>query len=98
MNKVNLLEVYYDVIKNYSELEADNMLVIVNEMPIEVITELDDKVFKKAGYLKAKHRVSLADSIVLAESMIKNGVLVTSDHHEFEPVEQSENISINWFR
>jgi PIN domain nuclease of toxin-antitoxin system len=35
MNKVNLFEVYYDVIKNYNKHEADKMLETVKEMPIE---------------------------------------------------------------
>jgi PIN domain nuclease of toxin-antitoxin system len=51
MNKINLLEVYYDVIKNYNEQEADKMLETVKEMPVEIIKELEDAVLKKAGYL-----------------------------------------------
>jgi predicted nucleic acid-binding protein len=74
------------------------MLEIVKEMPIEILSELKDSVFKKAGYLKAKYKISLADSIALAESIIKGGSLVTSDHHEFEPIEKLENINITWYR
>jgi predicted nucleic acid-binding protein len=98
MNKVNLLEVYYDVIKTYNEQEADKMLEIILEMPIEIIPELSDTVFKKAGNLKSKYKISLADSIALAESITRNATLVTSDHHEFETVEKQENILIKWFR
>jgi PIN domain nuclease of toxin-antitoxin system len=98
MNKINLLEVYYDVIKVYDEQEANKMLEIVKEMPIEIISELKDDTLKKAGQLKAKYKISLADSVALAESIILNGLLVTSDHHEFEPIEKLENIKINWFR
>lgn len=98
MNKVNLLEVYYDVIKSYSVREADKMLKIVEVMPIKIVRELDDLVMKKAGLLKSKYRISLADSIALAENMVRNGELVSSDHHEFEPIVKSENIKIKWFR
>ena len=98
MNKINLLEVYYDVIKNYDEQTANNMLKIVAEMPIEIIHEMCDTVFTKAGYLKSKYRISLADSIALAESISKNGTLITSDHHEFEIVMQNEDINVKWFR
>jgi predicted nucleic acid-binding protein len=98
MNKINLLEVYYDVIKAYNEQEADKMLEIVKQMPIEIISELKDGILKKAGQLKVKYKISLADSIALAETIIMNGLLVTSDHHEFEPIEKIENIKINWFR
>ena len=98
MNKVNLLEVYYDVIRNYNEQEADKMLEIVREMPIEIVKQLEDAVFKKAGYLKSKYKISLADSIALAENITRGGQLITSDHHEFETIEKQENIGIKWFR
>jgi PIN domain nuclease of toxin-antitoxin system len=37
INKINLLEVYYDVIKAYNEQEAYKMLETVKKMPIEII-------------------------------------------------------------
>jgi predicted nucleic acid-binding protein len=98
MHKLNLLEVYYDVIKTYNEQEANNMLEIIMEMPIKIIPEISDIVFKKAGFLKVRYKISLADSVALAESMTRNAVLITSDHHEFEPIEKKENILIKWFR
>jgi predicted nucleic acid-binding protein len=98
MNKINLLEVYYDVVKTYNEREAHNMMEIVAEMPIEIIHELNDNAFKKAGLLKAKYKISLADSIALAESITRNATLITSDHHEFETIEKQEQINIEWFR
>ena len=98
MNKINLLEVYYNVIKSYNVQEADRMIETVKKMPIEVIQELSDTVLKKAGYFKSKYKISLADSIVLVESIIRNGTLITSDHHEFKPIEQYENIKIKWYR
>jgi hypothetical protein len=49
-------------------------------------------------HLKAKYKISLADSIALAETIRKGGSLVTSDHHEFEPLEKPENIKITWYR
>jgi PIN domain nuclease of toxin-antitoxin system len=98
MSKINLLEVYYHMLKNHSEQEADKMLKTVREMPIEVITELDDAVLKKAGYFKSRYKMSLADSVALAESVLRNSELVSSDHHEFGPVEQHENVKIKWFR
>ncbi|MCL2312832.1 MAG: type II toxin-antitoxin system VapC family toxin, partial [Firmicutes bacterium] len=88
MSKVNLLEVYYDTIKKGNEKNADKMLKIVEQMPIEIIHEISDTVLKKAGLLKSKYRISLADSIALAETITQNGTLITSDHHEFEIIEQ----------
>jgi hypothetical protein len=42
--------------------------------------------------------MSLADSIAVAETIINNGSLVTSDHHEIEPIEKVEKINVTWFR
>jgi PIN domain nuclease of toxin-antitoxin system len=98
INKINLLEVYYDVIKAYDEQEADKMVETVKKMPIKIIAELSDDVFKKAGQLKAKYKISIADSIAIAETIINKGSLITSDHHEIEPVEMTEKINVTWFR
>ncbi|MDR2869304.1 MAG: PIN domain-containing protein [Deferribacteraceae bacterium] len=98
MHKINLLEVYYDVIKTYNEQEAQRMLEIVAEMPIKIIHELNDVVFKRAGLLKSKYRISLADSIALAESTTRSARLISSDHHEFDIIEKQEQVAIQWFR
>jgi predicted nucleic acid-binding protein len=98
MNKINLLEVYYDVIKNYSEQEADKMLETLKEMPIELVKILEDAVLKKAGYLKSKYKLSIADAIAAAESIVNKGSLVTADHHEIGPLEITENMNVTWFR
>jgi len=52
----------------------------------------------EAGKFKSKYKISLADSIAIAESKINNGSLVTADHHEIEPIEKAEKINITWFR
>jgi PIN domain nuclease of toxin-antitoxin system len=33
-----------------------------------------------------------------AENIIRNGQLITSDHHEFEIIEKNESVGIKWFR
>jgi predicted nucleic acid-binding protein len=98
MNKINLLEVYYKTIKVYDIEKADEMLKIVKKLPIKIISELRDNVFRKAGYLKSTYKMSLADAIAVAETIINSGSLVTADHHEIEPIERSEKINVTWFR
>jgi predicted nucleic acid-binding protein len=98
MNKTNLLEVYYKIIKAYDINKADEMLEIVKRLPIKIISELRDNIFRKAGYLKSNYKMSLADAIAVAETIINNGSLVTGDHHEIEPVEIAEKINVTWFR
>jgi predicted nucleic acid-binding protein len=40
----------------------------------------------------------MGDTIAVAECIAGNGTLVTSDHRDFEKVEQLENIKVLWFR
>jgi len=98
MNKFNFLEVYYKIYKAYGKAEADNLLKTMEQMPVTLKDILTDDIFKEAGRLKSKYKLSLADSIAIAESIISKGSLVTADHHEIEPVETAEKINITWFR
>jgi predicted nucleic acid-binding protein len=98
MNKFNFLEVYYKIYKAYGKIEADNLLKTMEQMPIKMNEILTNELFKEAGRLKSKYKLSLADSIAIAESIISKGSLVTADHHEIEPIEIAEKINITWFR
>ena len=98
MNKFNFLEVYYKIYKAYGKTEADDLLKTIEQMPITIEDTLTNEVFKEAGRLKSKYKLSLADSIAIAESIINKGSLVTADHHEIEPIEMAEKINITWFR
>jgi len=98
MNKLNLLEVYYDIYRRSGSMMADEMLDEIGRSPIRVIPEMTDAVFKEAGRLKAIYRISLADAVALAEASVTGGSLVTSDHHEFDPVQATEKISFFWIR
>jgi predicted nucleic acid-binding protein len=98
MNKVNLLEVYYGIINTYGQDMADAMMRRIGLLPIEVIAELNDDVFREAGRIKSKYKIPLGDSLAAAECIIGKGTLVTSDHNDFEKVESPEKIKILWFR
>jgi predicted nucleic acid-binding protein len=98
MNKLNFLEVYYKIYRAYGKIEADNLLKTMEQMPITLRDRLTNEVFKEAGRLKSKYKLSLADSIAVAESIINNGSLVTADHHEIGPIENAEKINVTWFR
>jgi predicted nucleic acid-binding protein len=97
MNKFNFLEVYYKIYKAYGKVEANNLADIMKQMPVLIKDTLTDDVLKEAGRLKSNYKISIADTIAIAEAKINNGVLVTSDYG-MEPVEKNENIKIFWFR
>jgi len=98
MNKTNLLEVYYGVYREYGKKSADEMYDEIKNSSVVIQSTLTDALFEEAGRLKATYKISLADSIALAETSISNGLLLTSDHHEFDVIEKSENIKFHWIR
>jgi predicted nucleic acid-binding protein len=98
MNKINLLEVYYDVYRSADKETADNVVLELIKRPVTVVSEISDAVFAEAGRLKATYRISLADSIALAEASVSDGLLMTADHHEFESVEKHEHTQFYWIR
>ena len=98
MHKMNLLEVYYGAYRSRDKEQADLMLEYLNKQPIDINSEITDVIFTEAGRLKASYKISLADSIALAQAVVCNGELLTSDHHEFDVVEGKEPIRFQWIR
>jgi len=97
INRINLLEVYYGFYRENGKEYADKIMDSVSKSVVS-ISEFDNTLFSEAGRLKASYRISLADSIVLAQSIVTGGELLTSDHHELEVLEEKEPIQIQWIR
>jgi predicted nucleic acid-binding protein len=68
------------------------------KLPIKIINTVKNKVFKEAGRLKATYKISLADSILLGETSILKARVLTSDHHEFDIIEEKESFDFSWIR
>ena len=98
IHTINLFEVYYDVCRTSSEERAERILAELKKRPIEIISEINEELFKEAGRFKLKYKMSLADAFALAQASILNAELLTSDHHEFDAVEKSEPIRFLWIR
>jgi len=97
MNRVNLLEVYYDFYR-YKGKEYANSFVGKVKQSVVQICEFDEAIFEEAGRFKASYKISLADSIALAQASVTGGKLLTADHHEFDAIEKHEDISFHWIR
>ena len=98
INQINLLEVYYKVCNVYNQDEAKKAIKKIKEFPIEIIIGLKEDVFIEAGRIKSKYKIPLGDSIAVAECIIGEGILVTSDHNDLERIEKKEKLAIYWFR
>ena len=84
MSWINVLEIYYGVYREDGKEVAEEVSSKVQGLPITLVRQISEPVFKEAGRLKASYRLSLADSIAAAEAKSKGAILVTSDHHDFE--------------
>jgi predicted nucleic acid-binding protein len=98
MHAINLLEVYYGIRREYGDTEAKEMLAEVKNIRIFINYDISESIIHEAGRLKSEYKLSLADSIGLAQAILLNASFVSSDHHELDIVDISENINIHWFR
>jgi len=98
MHKTNFLEVYYDAYRYRGREQADLMVAKIKKQPIQINAEITDDIFTEAGRLKATYKMSFADSFALAQAKVFGGVLLTSDHHEFDGIENKEGITFGWIR
>jgi len=83
-HKINLLEVYYDVLRQKGEQEATKVLEYLRGDGLETSSEFRWSYLQKIGTLKVREKLSLADcfGFVLANQI--GAVFLTSDHHEFD--------------
>lgn len=98
MHAVNLCEIYYDCLRSSSVKVADALLKTVESMPITVIDRIDTKLLRETSKVKATEKVSLADAFAVGLAITLHAQFVTSDHHEFETLENKGIVRILWFR
>jgi len=99
MSVVNLYEVCYDAARTSgNENVVVEILETVRQLPIVVVWEFNDELLQAAARFKMRYKISLADSFALGLAGVLDAVVVSADHHEFEPVERAGEISVLWFR
>jgi predicted nucleic acid-binding protein len=98
INKLNILEVYYGVYREDGGEKAEEALAKILNLPLIVVDAFKDDVFKEAGKLKATYKISIADSIALAEAKTRGAQILTADHHEFDLVEKGGEVIFSWVR
>jgi predicted nucleic acid-binding protein len=90
--------VYYDVYRSRGSAQAENMIAELRKRPVLINDIITDDTFAEAGRLKASYKISLANSIALAQAVVTSGELLTADHHEFDIIEENESITFSWIR
>ncbi len=99
MASINVLEICYDMARRTGSLEeASNFYRLVASWPIHIVDVLDEPLLIAAASFKMRGRLSLADAVALGLAKIKQAKLVTSDHHEFDTLEQAGLAEFEWIR
>jgi predicted nucleic acid-binding protein len=83
---MNLCEVYYGTLRATDDRTARAALNTLYNDGVIMRRDMGQQFWQRVGKLKARGRISLPDCfcIVLAQQI--GGEVVTSDHHEFDPL------------
>jgi predicted nucleic acid-binding protein len=92
MSSVNYGEVYYIILRECGIQKAEEVINIIDSLPIDIIPA-DRDLAIEAGNYKAVKRMSYADSFAAALAKVNKAELITGDN-EFREVEGE--IKILW--
>ncbi len=92
VNEINVGEVYYIVAKHRSEDAAEHVLLHLDRLPLELVSNTFDDVLE-AARLKARLPLSYADAFALTTAIRFDARLVTGDPE----VETAEDlVEVDW--
>lgn len=92
MSLINLGEVIYITERERGLVKAQEVLAIIEQLPIE-IQPVDRQTVLAAAHVKAHYPVAYADAFVITAARTHDGVLITGDP-EFEAVK--DIVRIEW--
>lgn len=98
VHAINLCEVYYDFLRASDESSAKSAVSDMNLIGIITREDMDTQLWQEAGRYKVTERISLADCFAIALTNRVGAELVTSDHHEFDPIAANGVCAIRFFR
>ena len=86
-HSVNLCEVFYDFYRDSGEAAASGAIEDLRWLGVAERNDLDEAFWRDVGTLKGTYRrVSLADCCAITLTKRVGGMLLTSDHHELDPL------------
>jgi predicted nucleic acid-binding protein len=95
---VNLCEVFYDALRATNARQARQTIVDLYAAGVIERRDLGRSFWHNVGRLKARGRISLADCFGVALAQKLGGEIVTSDHHEFDPLVLLGIVPIHFIR
>ncbi len=97
-HSVNLCEVYYDTLRLTNERRARQVIATLFADGVIEQRTMSRRFWRRVGGLKARGRISLADCFCIALAQEFSGEVVTSDHHEFDPLVPLGIVPIRFIR
>ena len=76
---VVLLEVVYITRRQQGAAEADRRYALLRESPAKLLWDINEPLLLTAARLKAEHRISFADSLILAYTVRQRAILIHKD-------------------
>jgi len=98
MSVINLYEVYYDCLRIKGQKKAKELLEKIELLPLSIQRISENDLLTISAKFKVEENVSLADSLGLGLAKLKKAKLITSDHHEFDIIEEKGLIEFEWIR
>jgi predicted nucleic acid-binding protein len=96
---INLCEVYYDFVRAADEKTARAAVRDLMAIGIRTRRDMNTEFWTGVGHLKGTIRkVSLADCFAIELARRVGGQIVTSDHHEFDPLVNQRVCDIRFIR
>ncbi len=95
---INVFEICYDAARRSGYDDSLKIFKEIKRLPIKIVFEIRQNVMEKAVYFKTNFKVSVADSIALDLTKVNDACIVTSDHHEFDCIDEANEINFFWFR
>lgn len=92
LSMINLGEIYYIVGRKYGMDVAEETVVVIDQLPIEIV-EVDRNTVLLAAKIKAKYPISYADCFIVGLGILKSGKIITCDP-DFKQVE--DLVPIEW--
>lgn len=98
MHVCNLGEVYYGFFRADGLSAAQTAWSKTLALPLALRRDADDDFIQRVGVIKVEERISFADAFALGLAERLTIPLITTDHHEFDAVEQKGHFRFVWLR
>ncbi|MFP4030015.1 MAG: PIN domain-containing protein [Desulfococcaceae bacterium] len=98
LHSVTLAEIYYDCLRTSDSPNANDLFEDISGLPIKIAWNLTPELIARVGHFKTTQRVSFADCFVLSLAEMENATVISTDHHEFDVIEQKNVLRFFWLR